>query len=166
MRAAKSISRCHAIPRDIKLCSYLCLFLLRLQILSSTQQKTPWTLFDRDVCHSAWTTATGNMRPGYVGSGLLTLIGLFLAVDALSLIRARERDITASGTEGRRDRKQDDRTTNERTWLNRVKRGWMWNQFSIQEEYTGTEYLYIGKVRDAAALSGSTLCHTSRVHTV
>uniref|UniRef100_A0A8C5F8M7 Cadherin-6-like n=1 Tax=Gadus morhua TaxID=8049 RepID=A0A8C5F8M7_GADMO len=87
------------------------------------------------------------MRPGYVGSGLLTLLGLFLAVDALSLIRARERDITASGTEGRRDRKQDDRTTNERTWLNRVKRGWMWNQFSIQEEYTGTEYLYIGKLQ-------------------
>ena len=157
LRTGKSISWCHAIPRDIKLCSYLCLLLLRLQILSSTQQKTPWTLFDRDVCPSAWTTATGSMRTGHVSSGLLTLLCLFLAVDALSLIRARGRDIRASGTEMRRDRTQDDRTTNQRTWLNRVKRGWKWNQFSIQEEYTGTEYLYIGKVHAAAALSGWTL---------
>lgn len=28
----------------------------------------------------------------------------------------------------------------------RVKRGWVWNQFFVLEEYTGLEPLYIGKV--------------------
>ena len=32
--------------------------------------------------------------------------------------------------------------------LRRVKRGWVWNQFFVLEEYTGLEPLYIGKVRD------------------
>ncbi|KAL8179812.1 UNVERIFIED_CONTAM: hypothetical protein K2H54_073162 [Gekko kuhli] len=27
----------------------------------------------------------------------------------------------------------------------RVKRGWVWNQFFVVEEYTGTEPLYVGK---------------------
>lgn len=31
--------------------------------------------------------------------------------------------------------------------LERVKRGWVWNQFFVVEEYTGTEPLYVGKVR-------------------
>lgn len=30
--------------------------------------------------------------------------------------------------------------------LRRVRRGWMWNQFFLQEEYTGSERQYIGKV--------------------
>lgn len=30
--------------------------------------------------------------------------------------------------------------------LQRVKRGWVWNQFFVLEEYTGLEPLYIGKV--------------------
>ena len=95
------------------------------------------------------------MRSSHAGSRLLTLLGLVLAVDALALSRARETDVRASGREGRRDRRQDHPAANERTRLTRVKRGWMWNQFSIQEEYTGTEYLYIGKVRN-----------TTRVNTV
>lgn len=33
--------------------------------------------------------------------------------------------------------------------LKRVRRGWMWNQFFLQEEYTGNDYQYIGKVRAA-----------------
>lgn len=36
--------------------------------------------------------------------------------------------------------------------LHRVKRGWVWNQFFVLEEYTGLEPLYIGKVSDAFAL--------------
>lgn len=28
----------------------------------------------------------------------------------------------------------------------RVKRGWVWNQFFVVEEYTGTEPLYVGKI--------------------
>lgn len=31
----------------------------------------------------------------------------------------------------------------------RVKRGWVWNQFFVVEEYTGTEPLYVGKVKAA-----------------
>lgn len=31
--------------------------------------------------------------------------------------------------------------------LERVKRGWVWNQFFVVEEYTGTELQYVGKVR-------------------
>ncbi|KAI4809287.1 hypothetical protein KUCAC02_018187, partial [Chaenocephalus aceratus] len=29
--------------------------------------------------------------------------------------------------------------------LKRARRGWMWNQFFLQEEYTGSDYQYIGK---------------------
>lgn len=39
--------------------------------------------------------------------------------------------------------------------LQRVKRGWVWNQFFVLEEYTGLEPLYIGKV--------STKTHTACV---
>lgn len=35
--------------------------------------------------------------------------------------------------------------------LRRVRRGWMWNQFFLQEEYTGSEHQYIGKVRGGAS---------------
>lgn len=31
--------------------------------------------------------------------------------------------------------------------LHRQKRGWMWNQFFLLEEYTGSDYQYVGKVR-------------------
>ncbi|XP_029930588.1 cadherin-6 [Myripristis murdjan] len=31
--------------------------------------------------------------------------------------------------------------------LKRVRRGWMWNQFFLQEEYTGSDYQYIGKLQ-------------------
>lgn len=84
---------------------------------------------------------------------LWMLLGLCLSADTLSLIRATEMDLRASGggTETRTERKQADNTArqtiNGEKWLNRVKRGWIWNQFNIQEEYTGIEYLYIGKVR-------------------
>lgn len=31
----------------------------------------------------------------------------------------------------------------------RMKRSWVWNQFFVLEEYTGTDPLYVGKVRPA-----------------
>lgn len=31
----------------------------------------------------------------------------------------------------------------------RTKRSWVWNQFFVLEEYTGTDPLYVGKVRTA-----------------
>uniref|UniRef100_A0A803YSH3 Uncharacterized protein n=1 Tax=Meleagris gallopavo TaxID=9103 RepID=A0A803YSH3_MELGA len=36
----------------------------------------------------------------------------------------------------------------------RVKRGWVWNQFFVVEEYTGTEPLYVGKVRQPCVSLG------------
>lgn len=39
--------------------------------------------------------------------------------------------------------------------LKRVRRGWMWNQFFLQEEYTGSDYQYIGKVRVASQFADS-----------
>uniref|UniRef100_A0A8C5WSK4 Uncharacterized protein n=1 Tax=Laticauda laticaudata TaxID=8630 RepID=A0A8C5WSK4_LATLA len=35
---------------------------------------------------------------------------------------------------------------NEGKVLHRQKRGWMWNQFFLLEEYTGSDYQYVGKV--------------------
>lgn len=32
--------------------------------------------------------------------------------------------------------------------LRRSKRGWMWNQFFLLEEYTGTDMQYVGKVNE------------------
>lgn len=37
--------------------------------------------------------------------------------------------------------------------LRRSKRGWMWNQFFLLEEYTGTDMQYVGKVSTYFALS-------------
>ncbi|MEE6507584.1 hypothetical protein FKM82_026903 [Ascaphus truei] len=31
----------------------------------------------------------------------------------------------------------------------RTKRSWVWNQFFVLEEYTGTDPLYVGKVRNS-----------------
>lgn len=36
--------------------------------------------------------------------------------------------------------------------LRRSKRGWMWNQFFLLEEYTGTDMQYVGKVILSACL--------------
>nr|XP_046168443.1 cadherin-22-like isoform X3 [Oncorhynchus gorbuscha] len=40
----------------------------------------------------------------------------------------------------------------------RVKRGWVWNQFFVVEEYTGTEPLYVGKIQDVLDSVKPTLC--------
>lgn len=64
---------------------------------------------------------------------------LGLSLDALSLVGRRTETVDEEGTEAaiRGERR-----------LKRVRRGWMWNQFFLQEEYTGSDYQYIGKVRD------------------
>ena len=43
--------------------------------------------------------------------------------------------------------------------LQRVKRGWVWNQFFVLEEYTGLEPLYIGKVSVAYMLNCKNMRH-------
>ncbi|XP_051835913.1 cadherin-22 isoform X2 [Antechinus flavipes] len=48
----------------------------------------------------------------------------------------------ASGTPAKSGPEEDDGTLSS----GRVKRGWVWNQFFVVEEYTGTEPLYVGKI--------------------
>uniref|UniRef100_A0A8C1YTH9 Cadherin 6 n=1 Tax=Cyprinus carpio TaxID=7962 RepID=A0A8C1YTH9_CYPCA len=57
------------------------------------------------------------------------------SVNAVALSRGPVRRKTKE-IEGRQDKEL----------LRRSKRGWMWKQFFVQEEYTGTENLYIGKL--------------------
>ncbi|XP_026168810.1 cadherin-6-like [Mastacembelus armatus] len=58
---------------------------------------------------------------------------LSLSLDAMSLSRQK---IKTAETVSRGEK-----------MLKRVRRGWMWNQFFLQEEYTGTDYQYIGKLQ-------------------
>lgn len=41
--------------------------------------------------------------------------------------------------------------------LHRSKRDWMWRQFFLSEEYTGSNYQYVGKVRDSTVGASSIL---------
>uniref|UniRef100_A0A7N4P2I0 Cadherin 22 n=1 Tax=Sarcophilus harrisii TaxID=9305 RepID=A0A7N4P2I0_SARHA len=50
--------------------------------------------------------------------------------------------VWASGTPAKSGPEEDDGTLSS----SRVKRGWVWNQFFVVEEYTGTEPLYVGKI--------------------
>uniref|UniRef100_A0A4W6G4F4 Cadherin N-terminal domain-containing protein n=1 Tax=Lates calcarifer TaxID=8187 RepID=A0A4W6G4F4_LATCA len=63
---------------------------------------------------------------------------LGLSLDALSLSGRRIETVDGEGTQT---------TIRGEKLLRRVRRGWMWNQFFLQEEYTGSDYQYIGKVR-------------------
>lgn len=60
-----------------------------------------------------------------------------LSVDAISLsrgpVRRKNKEIEVGKHKGTE-------------MLRRSKRGWMWKQFFLQEEYTGTDYQYIGKL--------------------
>ncbi|CAN9502903.1 unnamed protein product [Ophioblennius macclurei] len=60
---------------------------------------------------------------------------LGLSLDAMSLVGQRRME-TGDRAAGRGER-----------LLKRVRRGWMWNQFFLQEEYTGSDYQYIGKLQ-------------------
>ncbi|KAL4624339.1 hypothetical protein GN956_G17360 [Arapaima gigas] len=46
----------------------------------------------------------------------------------------------------------DEKAKAEATSRGRVRRGWVWNQFFVVEEYTGTEPLYVGKVGSSPPL--------------
>lgn len=59
---------------------------------------------------------------------------LGLSLDALSLSGRREATVGEAAVRGEK-------------LLHRVRRGWMWNQFFLQEEYTGSDYQYIGKLQ-------------------
>ncbi|KAM8728736.1 cadherin-6-like isoform 2-T3 [Acanthopagrus schlegelii] len=70
--------------------------------------------------------------------GIVCVLCLGLSLDALSLSGWRtetlDGELTEAGTTGNK-------------LLKRVRRGWMWNQFFLQEEYTGSDYQYIGKLQ-------------------
>uniref|UniRef100_A0A674NJN4 Cadherin 22 n=1 Tax=Takifugu rubripes TaxID=31033 RepID=A0A674NJN4_TAKRU len=72
-------------------------------------------------------------------AGVWTLLA---ALGLLSVCRFGycEASRTSSPTSG--GRKEDHGPSS----LERVKRGWVWNQFFVVEEYTGTEPLYVGKI--------------------
>lgn len=42
----------------------------------------------------------------------------------------------------------------------RMKRSWVWNQFFVLEEYTGTDPLYVGKVRSCMWDGESEICYS------
>ncbi|KAK5615822.1 Cadherin-22 [Crenichthys baileyi] len=59
----------------------------------------------------------------------------------LRLINFMAVSVRTSGTNSGGSEKQEGPSS-----LERVKRGWVWNQFFVVEEYTGTEPLYVGKI--------------------
>lgn len=69
---------------------------------------------------------------------LSVVLAVGLCVDALSL---NGRKIEAVGAEPSEVMSRAEKP------LKRVRRGWMWNQFFLQEEYTGSDYQYIGKLQ-------------------
>lgn len=76
------------------------------------------------------------MAPSWtIGAGtLLAALGLFSCCSFGWCKASRTSSSTSGGDQGASS-------------LERVKRGWVWNQFFVVEEYTGTEPLYVGKVR-------------------
>ncbi|XP_071347929.1 cadherin-6 [Trachinotus anak] len=72
-----------------------------------------------------------------------TLLGvvwlcLGLSLDAFSLSGPRIETVDGEGSQA---------AITGQKLLKRVRRGWMWNQFFLQEEFTGSEYQYIGKLQ-------------------
>ncbi|CAB1419885.1 unnamed protein product [Pleuronectes platessa] len=67
---------------------------------------------------------------------LLAALGLLSCCSLCSCEASRTSGSTPAG-----NRQEQDPSLPER-----VKRGWVWNQFFVVEEYTGTEPLYVGKI--------------------
>lgn len=64
---------------------------------------------------------------------------VFHTVDAIPLQEKASSDLPSKRIVGL--------TKDDGKMLHRTKRGWMWNQFFLLEEYTGTDTQYVGKVR-------------------
>ncbi|XP_049504211.1 cadherin-9 isoform X4 [Panthera uncia] len=63
---------------------------------------------------------------------------MFHTVDAIPLEEKASRDLPS--------KRVVDLTKDDSKMLHRTKRGWMWNQFFLLEEYTGTDTQYVGKL--------------------
>lgn len=94
-----------------------------------------WSCWEDRTFVTSTSYTSAKMRTILLGIVWLCL-GMYL--DALSLTGRR---IETEGGEGTEAAITGDKV------LKRVRRGWMWNQFFLQEEYTGSDYQYIGKVR-------------------
>ncbi|XP_071766181.1 cadherin-6-like [Centroberyx gerrardi] len=66
---------------------------------------------------------------------------LGLSLDAMSLNGHRVETVDGESPDGNEPAFRGGKL------LKRVRRGWMWNQFFLQEEYTGSDYQYIGKLQ-------------------
>ncbi|XP_066578435.1 cadherin-20 [Amia ocellicauda] len=65
----------------------------------------------------------------------------------LHLLHSQGQEFQENPSAGKEQTSQKTSTQTERTEQhNRVKRGWVWNQFFVLEEYTGMEPLYVGKL--------------------
>lgn len=92
-------------------------------------------------CSGAW-PALPRMRPrpdGALRAGAALSPVLLLLLPLLGHLRAASTPGPSSSSPGTQ---QDNQLGS-----GRVKRGWVWNQFFVVEEYTGTEPLYVGKVK-------------------
>lgn len=88
-------------------------------------------------------TPSSKMRTILLG---LCVLGLGLSLESLSLNGQSIWTVDRQGAET---------VLRGEKLLKRVRRGWMWNQFFLQEEYTGSDYQYIGKVRVASQFADS-----------
>ncbi|XP_029380027.1 cadherin-6-like isoform X2 [Echeneis naucrates] len=64
----------------------------------------------------------------------VALLFFGLSLDALSLSEQRTETVDREGSQTAK-------------LFKRVRRGWVWNHFFLQEEYTGSDYQYIGKLQ-------------------
>ncbi|XP_056149708.1 cadherin-6-like [Lampris incognitus] len=76
----------------------------------------------------------------------LVWVSFCLSLDALSLIGLSGVQ-TSGGDSKERLRDVTDLSVKRGELLHRVRRNWIWNQFFLQEEYTGSDYQYIGKLQ-------------------
>lgn len=94
-------------------------------------------------CSGAW-PAPPSMRPRQegalrAGATLSPALLLLLLLPLLGHLWAASTPAQSSLSPGTQEDNQ--------LGAGRVKRGWVWNQFFVVEEYTGTEPLYVGKVK-------------------
>uniref|UniRef100_A0A3Q3XBE5 Cadherin domain-containing protein n=1 Tax=Mola mola TaxID=94237 RepID=A0A3Q3XBE5_MOLML len=85
-----------------------------------------------------FTSYTSSRKMRTIVLAVVCVIYLGLSLGALSLSRQRI---------GVGDGEKTEAAISGARLLKRVRRGWLWNQFFLQEEYTGSDYQYIGKLQ-------------------
>ena len=124
---------------------------------SYSRQKHNCTREERGTCPFTNTTPGLTMGdrlplPALAGTLLLVVLGLLTLLPHSILGKPAEEEEEAANA-------------GSSALLQRVKRGWVWNQFFVLEEYTGLEPLYIGKVSDVLYEHTHTHTHTREVMT-